>query len=195
MRFNDGAIDTAGRYWAGAMNDPKVKAPTDEGVLFRLDPDLKLHRVIEKVTIPNGIGWSADDKTMFFTDSPTGNIFKFDYDAATGDISNRRVFFHADEENGGVPDGFALDADGYLWTAVFGAGKVLRISPEGKIVGEILLPTRCITCPGFAGEDLFITSAEEEEPKKYPESTKYAGSLFKVHVGVEGSPIHKFRRP
>ncbi|MCJ1484321.1 hypothetical protein MMC06_004490 [Schaereria dolodes] len=193
MRLNDGAVDTQGRYWAGAMNDPLVTDPTDEGVVFRLDPDMKLHRVIEKVTVPNGIGWSADDKTMFFTDSPTGNIFKFDYEAATGIISNRSVFFHVDDKLG-VPDGFALDVEGYLWTAVFGGGKVLRISPEGVVVGEVSLPTRCISCPAFAGEELFIASAEEEDPKSYPESTKYAGSLFKVHVGVKGSPIHTFKR-
>ena len=193
MRFNDGAVDSSGRYWAGTMNDPMVTEPTDEGVVFRLDPDMTLHRVIENVTIPNGIGWSADDKTMFFTDSPTSNIFKFDYDAASGRLENRQVFFHLEDKEA-VPDGFAIDAEGHLWTAVCGGWKVLRISPDGKIVGEISLPTRMITCPGFAGEDLFITSAEEEDPKRYPESTKYAGSLFKVHVGVKGSPIHQFKR-
>ena len=176
------------------MNDPKVTSPTNEGVLFRLDPDLKIHRIIENVTIPNGIGWSPDNKTMYFTDTPTSNIFQFDFDAATGAISNRQVFFHVDEAEGGQPDGFTIDAQGYLWTAVFGGGKVLRISPEGKVVGEILLPTRSISCPGFAGEDMYITSAEEEEPDKYPESVKYAGSLFKVNVGVNGLPVHKFRR-
>lgn len=193
MRLNDGAVDSRGRYWAGAMNDPKVHEPTDEGVLFRLDPVMKLHRMIEKVTIPNGMGWSADDKRMFFTDTPTKNIFQFDYDAATGDISNRRVFFHCENEEG-APDGFAMDAEGCIWTALYGAGKVLRVSPQGKVIGEISLPTRCCSCPGFVGEDLFITSAVEEEPDKYPESAKYGGSLFKVHVGVAGSPIHKFKR-
>lgn len=74
MRFNDGVVDHEGRYWASTMNDPKVKAPpTDEGVLFRLDPDMKLHRMIEKVSIPNGICFSPDEKLMYFIDSPTGN--------------------------------------------------------------------------------------------------------------------------
>ena len=74
MRLNDGVVDHEGRYWAGAMNDPKVKAPpTDEGVLFRLDPDMTLHRMIEKVSIPNGICFSPDEKLMYFIDSPTGN--------------------------------------------------------------------------------------------------------------------------
>ena len=80
-----------------------------------------------------------------------------------------------------------------MWQCIFGEGKVIRISPEGKIVAEISLPTRCVSCPCFAGEDLYITSAEEEEPEKHPDSVKYQGSLFKCHVGVRGAPLHKFR--
>ncbi|KAL9599093.1 MAG: hypothetical protein Q9219_004051 [cf. Caloplaca sp. 3 TL-2023] len=194
MRCNDGAVDKAGRYWVGTMNDPKVKAPTSEGVLFRLDPDLTLHRMIENVTIPNGIGWSLDDTKMFFIDSPTRNIFVFDFDASSGSISNRQVFFHYADEEEGVPDGFAMDTLGNLWTAICGGGKVLKISPEGRVVGEISLPTRMISCPGFAGEDLFITSAEEEDPVEHPESVQYGGSLFKVHVGVSGMALHRFKR-
>ena len=192
MRCNDGAVDSAGRFWVGTMNDPKVQDPIEEGVLFRLDPDLSLHRMIENVTIPNGIAWSADNKTMFFIDSPTKNIFALDFDAATGNISNQRVFFHLEDEEG-VPDGFAMDVLGNLWTAICGGWKVLKVSPDGKAVGEISLPTRMISCPSFAGEDLFITTAEEEEPDRYPDSTHYGGSLFKVNVGVSGMPLHKFR--
>lgn len=191
--MNDGAVDSRGRYWVGAMNDPKVQEPSDEGVLFRLDGDMSLHRVLEGVTIPNGIGWSADDKIFYFTDSPTGNIFKFDYDPSTGDISNKKVFFHLDLENA-VPDGLALDEEGCLWVALCGGGKVVRLSPEGKIIGEISLPTRMITCPGFVDQELYITSAEEEEPDKFPESVDSGGSLFKVDVGVSGLALHKFRR-
>lgn len=194
MRCNDGAVDAAGRYWVGTMNDPKVQEPTNEGVLFRFDPDQTLHRMIENVTIPNGIGWSADDKKMFFIDSPTKNIFVFDFDVASGSISNKKIFFHYSDDAEGVPDGFAMDSMGNLWTAICGGGKVLKISPEGKVVGEIALPTRMISCPGFAGEDLFITSAEEEEPETYPDSVQFGGSLFRVHVGVTAMPLHSFRR-
>ncbi|KAL8730673.1 MAG: hypothetical protein Q9181_004581 [Wetmoreana brouardii] len=194
MRCNDGAVDRAGRFWVGTMNDPKVKEPANEGVLFRLDPDLSLHRMMEKVTIPNGMGWSGDDKKMFFVDTPTRNIFVFDFDLASGSISNKQVFFHYPDDQEGAPDGFAMDSFGNLWTAICGGGKVLKISPEGKVVGEICLPTRMISCPGFAGEELFITSAEEEEPEKYPGSVEYGGSLFKVHVGASGKPLHRFKR-
>ncbi len=194
MRCNDGAVDRAGRYWVGTMNDPKVEAPTDEGVLFRLDPDLTLHRMIEGVSIPNGIGWSADDARMFFIDSPTRNIYVFVFDLESGSLSNGEVFFHYGDDDEGVPDGFAMDVEGNLWTAICGGGKVLKISPEGKVVGVIEMPTRMISCPGFAGEELFITSAEEEKPDKYPDSVEYGGSLFRVNVGIIGMPSHRFKR-
>ncbi|KAL6716438.1 rRNA-processing protein cgr1 [Lecanora helva] len=192
MRFNDGFVDPEGRYFAGTMNDPLKTQLTDEGVLFRLDPNLNLHRVIEKVTIPNGMGFTLDEKSMYFIDSPTKNIWKFQYNRDSGDISNREVFYHV--VHAGVPDGMAMDVDGSLWVALAGGGKVLKISSEGKLVGEINLPTRMITCPAFAGEDLYITSAEEEEPSTYPDSVKYGGSLFRIHVGVKGLPVYKFQR-
>lgn len=192
MRFNDGIIDPAGRYWAGTMNDPKVHEPSPEGVLFRLDHDLTLHRMIEGVTIPNGMGFSLDGKTMYFTDSPNGCVSKFKYDNATGEICNREVFYKVEGE--GVPDGLAMDVKGCLWIAVCGGGKVLKVNPQGKLVGVIEMSTRMISCPAFAGEDLFVTSAEEEEPEKYPESVEFGGSLFRVHVGVGVLPLHKFKR-
>ena len=196
MRFNDGAVDPQGRYWAGTMNDPLIKSPTNEGVLFRLDPDKSLHRVIENVTIPNGIGWTFDGKYMYFTDSPTGKIFKYKFDPKTGNISDREVFLHVEkqDEDWPVPDGFAQDIEGSLWVALCGGWKVLRINSKGELIGEIRLPTRLITCPAFVGTDLYITSAEEDEPEKYPESVEFGGSLFKINVGVEGAPLHKFIR-
>ena len=86
-----------------------------------------------------------------------------------------------------------MDVETYLWVALAGGGKVLKISPVGKLIGVISLPTRMISCPAFAGKDLYITSAEEEEPDNFPGSVQYGGSLFKIHVGVEGLPLNKFR--
>jgi sugar lactone lactonase YvrE len=190
------------------MRDPLVNEPTDDGkyrmsfktadmtnfaaIVFRLDPDLSLHRMIEKATVPNGTSWSPDGKTMYIVDSPTKNVYAYDYDIDSGSISNRRVFFHVEDE-AGVPDGHAIDAEGCIWQAIFGCGKVVRISPDGKILAEVKLPTRCVTCPAFAGEDLFITTHEEVDPDKYPESVKMQGDLFRVHVGIRGLPRHKFK--
>ena len=192
MRFNDGGVDSEGRFWAGAMNDQLVKAPTNEGFLFRLDPDLSLHRVLSNVTIPNGISWNKANDTLYYADSPSKNIYAYSFDPATGTISDERIFYTVPEK-AGVPDGHVIDEEGYMWSAVHGTGKVIRISPEGKRVAEISLPTRCVTCPCFVGEDLFITSMEDEEPDKYPDSLKYQGSVFRCHVGVRGVKPNKLK--
>lgn len=128
---------------------------------------------------------SGDGKTLYFADSPTGNLYAFDYDIETGTISNRRVFYQVDEGEG-VPDGHAVDEEGHIWQAIYGAGKVVRISPEGTIVTEILLPTRCPTCPCFVGEDLYITTAKEEQPEKYPEVSGVVRKLIQMPCGREG---------
>jgi sugar lactone lactonase YvrE len=107
MRANDGAVDSSGRFWIEIFTDPTVKEPGEEGKLFQLDSDGKLRTMYEKVTIPNGLSWNAEDNTMYFTDSPAQNVYAFDYDSKTGDISNKRTFFHLDEE-GVHPDGHIM---------------------------------------------------------------------------------------
>jgi sugar lactone lactonase YvrE len=97
----------------------------------------------EGMTIPNGMSWSLDDKIMYLADTKDRNIYKYDFDAETGAISNKRVFFQTEEGTG--PDGHAMDTEGNIWTAVWGAWKVVRISPEGEVTAEVKLPTRCIT--------------------------------------------------
>lgn len=162
-------------------------------MLFRLDPDLSLHRAKEGVTIPNGTSWTLDNKTMYLTDSPSGNITAYPYDPETGKLSPEGKTFFTCPYEGGVPDGHCQDEEGHFWVACFGTGKVVRVSPQGEVVAEIELPTRCVTCPELCGTELFITTAAEEEPEKYPWSTKYQGDVFKIDVGVRGSPRNKFR--
>lgn len=198
MRFNDGGIDPAGRFYAGSMTDAALHEPINEGALFRLDHDLSVHRVIVPVHIPNGIGWSADGRTMYFTDSPTLEISAFDYDVDTASISNRRVWFTLKgEPEGAEPDGFALDEGGDLWSAVYGAGKVIRIRDvggKGVVVGEVRFPTRCITCPRFMGTDLVVTSAEDDgKGGEAVRSRETGGRVFRVDVGIKGAEIKGWR--
>jgi sugar lactone lactonase YvrE len=196
MRSNDGAVDSAGRFWLGTMNDPKEAKIANEAVLFRLDTNGSLHRILEKALIPNGISWNDKDDTMYWTDTPTNNVYAFDFDADTGNISNRRVFYHHPEDGyAGSPDGHARDVNGNMWHACYGGSKVIKISPEGNLIGEILIPTRNPTCPVFVGTELFITTAKEDQPEKYPESARYGGGVFRLDVGVEGMPKHKARIP
>lgn len=174
------------------MNDPKIKKPEAEGVLFRLDPDQTVHHMLAPVTIPNGIGWNLTDDVMYLTDSPTGKIFAFDFDANTGAISNRRV--HFDIGNALEPDGFAIDVEGCIWSAIYGGGKVLRISPAGKVIGQIDLPTRNVTCPVFVGTELFITTAKDDRDDDHlPQSVRYGGRVFRIDVGIRGVPKNEFQ--
>lgn len=89
--------------------------------------------------------------------------------------------------------GHCQDEDGYFWVACFGTSKVVRVDPDGNVVAEVEVPTRCVTCPTLCGTELFITTAAELEPEKYLWSTKYQGAVFKVDVGVRGKPLNKFK--
>lgn len=194
MRSNDGAVDPNGRYYVGAMNDDAIVGDnfTDEGILFRLDGDLTLHRALAGITIPNGTSWSKDGKTMYFTDSPSQTITAYPYNVETGEpsFSEGKEFFRVEK---GVPDGHCQDEEGCLWVANHGTGKVFRVNPQGQIIAEIQLPTRCVTCPVFCGTQLFITTMRELDPENNPESKKLEGALFKVDVGVRGRPLNKFK--
>jgi len=148
--------------------------------------------MLDGIAIPNGITWSKDNKTMFISDSPTRNIYAFDYDINTGSISNKRVFFHVEDPDG-QPDGQALDEFGYLWSAIFGLGKVVRLSPAGEVVATVTLPTRCVTCPVFVDDCVYVTSAEEEEPERFPDSLRYQGAVFRCKVGVRGFDVRSFK--
>jgi sugar lactone lactonase YvrE len=196
MRFNDGAVDSLGRFWAGSMNDFGAGAPQAEGTVFRLDPDMSVHRMIENVTIPNGIGWSPDDTKMYFTDSPTRRIDVFDFVKETGEIRNRRMFFKLGEEewDGNVVlDGCAVDIAGNVWTAVHEGACVLKLSPEGTVLAKVELPAWRVTCPAFGREgELFVTTAGVEEGERPPEGTKYHGAVFRVMTGVQGATRNKF---
>lgn len=182
MRSNDGSVDPGGRFWVEAFVDPEISDLTNEGVVFRLDRDGKLRTMYEKIVIPNGITWTQS--SMHLTDTTEGKIWTFSYDAASGDISDKKIFYQ--HEGPGNPDGHTMDEEGNLWQALYGGSKVIRISPKGEVTGEIHLPTRNITSCDFAGTELYITSAKEDDPQNNPDSAKFAGNLFKVDVGVQG---------
>ncbi|KAH8821817.1 hypothetical protein F5884DRAFT_103022 [Xylogone sp. PMI_703] len=184
LRSNDGAVDPQGRLWVGTMNDFNVGSFHPEGHLFRIDSDLSGHIKRENLRIPNGLGWSADQKTMFFTHSTERRVIAFDYDPETGNISNERTFYN--HEGPGEPDGFAMDEEGNIWHAIYGESRVVKISPEGKAIGEIRYPTRAITCPVFIGTELWVTTAADSDKEN-------GGAIFKVDVGAKGVDKFKFK--
>ena len=128
-RMNDGACDRAGRFYAGTMADDESPGA---GALYRLDPDLSVTRLVTGVGTSNGIGWSPDERLMYYIDSQVHRVDVFDYDPATGEIDGRRPFAAV---GGGdvVPDGLTVDADGGVWVAVWGGDAVLHHDPGGKV--------------------------------------------------------------
>lgn len=189
-RFNDGKCDPAGRFWAGTM---AYEDQNDQGSLYRLDTDLSVHKMLGDIGISNGIIWSLDGGTMYYTDSLRYNIRAFDYDLETGDASNERVIIEIPEEMG-LPDGFTIDEEGMLWVAHFGGAQVCRWDPKSaKVLQTIQLPTSRITSCAFEERvDTLITSAcfqmSDEERAQEP----HAGGLFSIKSGVRGVVAGRF---
>lgn len=184
-RFNDGICDRQGRFWIGTM-DRKLKEPV--GSLFRLDPDLSLHKMASGFICSNGIAFSPDDRILYHTDTGAGCIDAYDFDLASGNISNRRtqIRFNRDE---GRPDGCTIDADGHLWVAAITAGKVVRVDPSGRVVGAIFLPTKRPTSTMFGGADLktlFITSMRHGLGGDELAAQPHAGCLFAARLPQPG---------
>lgn len=188
-RFNDAKCDRQGRFWAGTMGNVHWDAAC--GALYRLDPDGKITCHQTDVICANGMGWSPDDRTMYFTESFRYAIFAYDFEAAKGTLSNRRVFASLDAKGRGFPDGLTVDAEGHVWSVHNAIGKVVRYTPSGEIERMIELPVpRPCGCT-FGGDNydvLYVTTAREtltaEEIARYPLS----GSLFAAEPGVRGLP-------
>jgi sugar lactone lactonase YvrE len=181
-RFNDGGVDPQGRFWAGTM------APGSTSSLYRLDRDHSLHCMDNAIGTSNGIAWSLDGKTLYFTDSPAKVIYAYDFDPATGAVENRRRFIHTPQE-AGFPDGLIVDSEGCLWSARWGGWKISRYDPQGKLERMISMPVEFPTSCVFGGEhltDLYITSAWTELGEEGKASQPWAGDIFLLHTDIRG---------
>lgn len=189
-RFNDGKCDPQGSFWAGTMDASDWKNPS--GHLYRLDAGHAVSLMRSGVICANGSGWSPDGRTMYHTESFRYAIFAYDFDAATGSIENRRVFAQISEEDrqaGGFPDGMTVDAQGFVWSNLAGAGKIVRYDPAGTPERVIQMPVPRATDCTFGGPDLetlYITSARETMTPQQLQKAPLSGSLFAVETGVRG---------
>ncbi len=197
-RCNDGATDCKGRFWFGTMqnniapNSDPIEIVGPSGSLYRLDPDLSLHPMDQNITISNTMCWSPDNRVLYFSDTITGWIFAYDFDADSGTISNKREFAQFDR---GVPDGSTVDAEGYLWNARWGGSCVVRFAPDGSVDQVVEIPTELITSCTFGGAaltTLYITSAHYSLTEKQREAQPLAGGLFSVEPGMKGLPAARF---
>jgi sugar lactone lactonase YvrE len=186
-RFNDGKTDRQGRMWGGTMGDVDWDKPV--GSLYRLGPDLKAVRVEEGICCSNGLGWSPDSKTMYFTESFKYRIFAYDFDARTGNVSNRRVFVNLDPHESAFPDGLTVDAEGYVWSAQPMFGRLARYAPDGKLERVIELPVSRGTSVMFGGpalDVLYVTTMRLTLSDAQLAEEPLAGSVLALRPGVKG---------
>ena len=193
-RFNDGAVDPAGRFWAGTMLEGSKEWDKAPGNLYRLDPDHTLTRMDTGFAISNGIGWSPDNRTMYFTDSPRQVIYAYDYDLLTGTIENRRPFIQTPGE-ASVPDGLTVDSEGCIWSVRWGGWRIIRYDPQGKQERVIALPVQYPTSCTFGGpalDELYITSAATELSAQKRVQHPLAGDVFRIKPGIKGLDSPRF---
>ena len=179
-RFNDGKCDPAGRFFAGTMS---LSEAPNAGNVYVIEKDLAITKKLESVTVSNGMAWSADHQKFYYIDSPTFQVVSYDYDAASGNITNKKTIIQIPEKEGS-PDGMTIDREGMLWVAHWDGWQVARWDPvTGQKLLSIQLPVARVTSCTFGGEDLqdlYITSARVGIPEKELEKQPLAGSLFVV---------------
>lgn len=192
-RINDGKVDRRGRFFAGSM-DTMEEGPF--GALYRLDPDFSVHRIDTDIICSNGPCFSPDDKTFYFADTWTGEIWAYDYDIETGTASNRRTFARVDTSRGGAADGSTVDAEGCLWNALVYDGRLVRYTPDGAVDRIVDMPVKKVTSVMFGGPNLdilFVTSMAKPPLPRFPGDGVQRGSLFALHdLGVRGLPEPRF---
>lgn len=196
-RFNDGKCDPQGRFWIGTIYEPRDRAAAS----LHCWQHGELRRHADGVTVANGLGWSPNGRTMYWTDTKAHCVHAFDFDPSSGELSGRREFarFAPRAEGqplaayGGRPDGAAVDVEGCYWVAMFEGGRLLRLSPEGRLLREVRLPVRCPTMPCFGGADLktiYVTTARHGRPPAELADQPLAGCVLALDVDVPGLPVN-----
>ena len=191
-RCNDGACDSQGRIWVGTM-----ALDIEEGAasLYCIESHLSVSKKISDVTISNGLAWTADDRTFYYIDTPTGKVQAYRFDQETGEITLDRTAIEIPKDMGS-PDGMAMDEDGMLWIALYGGFGVYRWNPHtGEFLEKVEVPAPNVTSCAFVGENLdqlMITTAQEnmseDQLREYPQS----GDVFLADVNVKGQPAYKY---
>lgn len=184
VRMNEGNVDPQGRFYCGSM---AYDVASGAGSLYRFDPDRSVHAVLESVSIPNGLQWSADGSRALHADTGTGRIDAYDVDSDAGLLLDPRPFITVDGADG-APDGTAMDDEGGLWVALWGGGAVRRYDADGRLSEVVDLPVTNVTSCAFAGAGssaLYITTSRQGVD---PSAEPSAGAIFRVDVGARGIP-------
>lgn len=192
-RFNESGCDSSGRLWVGTMFEPPagLEAEPVPGPLFSFAPGEGLRRHDAKAMTANGFAWGRDGRTFYMACSKAGRIDAYAFDAEHGRFGSSRRFADIDPAIG-VPDGAAMDEEGFYWCAVHGGGRLLRFAPDGRLDREVMLPVDNPTKPAFAGPDLdmiYVTSAAHGRQG----GRSHEGGLFRFRPGVRGQPLPMFK--
>jgi sugar lactone lactonase YvrE len=196
-RPNDGRVDSRGRFWIGTM---ALDEQPDAGSLYRADLGARppeIVRMLDRVTISNGIDWSPEDDLMYYADSPTRRVDVFDWNPDAGMVSQRRAFVTLSPDEG-VPDGLCVDAEGFVWVALWGGSAVRRYRPDGTLDREVRLPVTQVTSCAFGGQDLdelFITTAAGGLSEEQLAAQPMAGALFRYQPGCQGRQPNRAKVP
>jgi sugar lactone lactonase YvrE len=196
-RFNDGKADPQGRLWVGTIYEPRDAA---SAALYRWSQG-RLDRMAVDVTVSNGLGWSPDGRTMYWSDTKAHVVYALDFDGTDGSLTRQREFARFAprldatclDGYGGRPDGAAVDSEGAYWVAMFEGQRLLRLAPDGQVLRELPLPVRCPTMPCFGGGDLrtlFITTSRENRPADESAAQPLAGCVLMLRVDVPGLPVN-----
>ncbi len=190
-RLNDGRCDARGRLWVGTM-DNQLTRPV--GSFYRVDPDGSVHRQFGDVIVSNTVAFSPAQDRLYFSDTRRFTTWQFGFDLQAGQLAPRQVFVDHTASRA-RPDGACVDAQGFVWTAVFGGGRIERYSPQGRLDRVIELPVTNPTCVCLGGPDLrtlFITTARKFLDRAQLRREPLAGALLAIEVDTPGLPEHRF---
>lgn len=187
-RMNDAKCDSSGRYWAGSTH---MEFLPGVGALHRWDGEGPSTVMADGFILPNGLGWSPDDTTMYLADSFAQTLLRADFDAAAGEVGEFTEFCKVDN---GYPDGLTIDVEGCVWLAVWDGAEVRRFSPTGDLIGVVPMPVgKPSSCTFGADGTLYITSARAGLSEEELAAEPLAGSVFALSTTTAGIPVSPFR--
>lgn len=193
-RMNDGKTDRQGRFWSGSVFEAQGHAPQPIASLFRLNADHECCKAAEGFTCSNGLAWSSDSRTLYFTDSSTPYVWAWDFDLPTAQMDRKRVFIDLSSQQA-IGEGATVDMDGCYWLTLPFKGKVRRYDPNGRLMRTIELPVDTPTCCEFGGPELdvlYVTTATLRHAPSELQRQPWAGGLLAMDVRARGLPAAPF---
>jgi sugar lactone lactonase YvrE len=194
LRSNDATADAVGRFLFGTTFYGPDSTEYPLGKLYKVEKDGAISILDEGIHLSNGLGFSPDNKTLYYTDTVLRTIYAYDYDLQHGKVANRRVFVHV-PDNEGIPDGLTVDAEGYVWSAQWYGSCLVRYDLQGKVDRVVQVPAKQTSSLIFGGKDMtdiYVTTAGKSvtlpvAPPGYDfNATDIGGPVYRYQLGIQG---------